>query len=105
MQGTIHTLRVKKGLPLLGVCHAAEKLTAQLSEALKVKQSLTQINPELVAKNGSLGSVIYTNKGNFYIAASIGKVEIANELFFAISPASPIGKLLLTKLPVLQAIM
>lgn len=74
-----------------------EKLTTQLSEALKIKQSLTQINPELVAKNGSLGSLIYTNKGNFYIAASIGKVEIANELFFAISPASPIGKLLLTK--------
>jgi len=41
--------------------------------------------------------VIYTNKGNFYIAASIGKVAITNEVFFAISPASPIGKLLLTK--------
>lgn len=74
-----------------------EKLTAQLSEALKLKQSLAQINPELIAKIGSLGSIVYTNKGNFYIAASIGKIEVENELFFAISPASPIGKLLLTK--------
>ena len=41
--------------------------------------------------------MVYTNKGNFYIAASIGKVSIENEDFFAISPASPIGKLLLTK--------
>ncbi len=44
-----------------------------------------------------LGSVVYTSNGNFYIAASIGKVAVENQPFFAISPASPIGKLLLTK--------
>lgn len=74
-----------------------EKLTAQLSEALNIKQNLTQINPTNTNNTVVLGSVVYTNKGNFYIAASIGKVSIENEVFFAISPASPIGKLLLTK--------
>ena len=74
-----------------------EKLTAQLSEALNIKQNLTQINPTNTNNTIVLGSVVYTNKGNFYMAASIGKVTIANEVFFAISPASPIGKLLLTK--------
>ncbi len=74
-----------------------EKLTAQLSEALNIKQNLTQINPNITSKVVVLGSVVYTNKGNFYMAASIGKVAIANEVFFAISPASPIGKLMLTK--------
>ncbi len=74
-----------------------EKLTAQLSEALNIKQNLTQINPTITNNTVVLGSVVYTNKGNFYMAASIGKVTLANEVFFAISPASPIGKLLLTK--------
>lgn len=74
-----------------------EKLTAQLSEALNIKQNLTQINPTITNNTVVLGSMVYTNKGNFYMAASIGKVTIANEIFFAISPASPIGKLLLTK--------
>jgi transcription elongation GreA/GreB family factor len=74
-----------------------EKLTTQLTEALNIKQNLTQINPNITSKVVVLGSVVYTNKGNFYLAASIGKVAIANEVFFAISPASPIGKLMLTK--------
>ena len=74
-----------------------EKLTTQLSEALNIKQNLTQINPTNTNNTVVLGSVVYTNKGNFYMAASIGKVTIANEVFFTISPASPIGKLLLTK--------
>ena len=74
-----------------------EKLTAQLSEALNIKQNLTQINPTNTNNTVVLGSIVYSNNGNFYIAASIGKVTIENEVFFAISPASPIGKLLLTK--------
>lgn len=74
-----------------------EKLTSQLSEALNIKQNLAQINPNLTNNTVVLGSVVYTNKGNFYMAASIGKVAVENEVFFAISPASPIGKLLLTK--------
>ena len=74
-----------------------EKLTAQLSEALNLKQNLAQINPTITGNTAVLGSVVYTNKGNFYMAASIGKVAVENEVFFAISPASPIGKLLLTK--------
>ena len=74
-----------------------EKLTAQLSEALNIKQNLAQINPTITGNTVVLGSVVYTNNGNFYMAASIGKVALENEVFFAISPASPIGKLLLTK--------
>lgn len=74
-----------------------EKLTAQLSEALNIKQNLAQINPTITSNMVVLGSVVYTNNVNFYIAASIEKVAVENQPFFAISPASPIGKLLLTK--------
>ena len=58
---------------------------------------MLQINPKQIAHNIVLGSVVFTDKGNFYIGVSIGKIKVEGEQFFAISPASPIGKLLLTK--------
>ena len=74
-----------------------EKLTAQLRELQNTKQNLTQINPAKTGNKVVFGSLVYTNNGNFYIAASIGKVAVENESFFAVSSASPIGKILLTK--------
>ncbi len=74
-----------------------EKLSKQLSEALKIEQVLTQINPNSEHKKIGLGSLITTNNGTFYLSASLGKVEIDKSVFYIISPASPIGKLLLTK--------
>lgn len=74
-----------------------EKLTAQLRELQNIKQNLAQINPTVTGNKVVLGSLVYTNNGNFYIAASIGKVSLENDSFFAVSPASPIGKILLTK--------
>lgn len=74
-----------------------EKLTAQLSELQNIKQTLAQINPNKTGHKVVLGSLVYTNNGNFYMAASIGKVALEYQTFFAISSASPIGKLLFTK--------
>lgn len=74
-----------------------EKLTAQLSEALNLKATLSKINTKETLKQIALGSVVFTNNGNFYVSVSLGKLEIEQEQFFAISPQSPIGKLLLTK--------
>jgi transcription elongation GreA/GreB family factor len=74
-----------------------EKLMAQLSELQNIKQNLTQINPAITGSKVVLGSLVYTSNGNFYIAASIGKVAVEDQSFFAISSASPIGKLLFTK--------
>ncbi|TVR36769.1 MAG: 3-oxoacyl-ACP synthase [Cryomorphaceae bacterium] len=74
-----------------------EKLSAQLMEMQHIRQHLIQINPNNTGGKVVLGSLVYTNKGNFYLAAGIGKVAQENETFFAVSPASPIGKLLLAK--------
>lgn len=74
-----------------------EKLSAQLNEALKLSQVFAQLNPNQKNKQITIGSLVFTNNGYFYIAVSLGKVEINNETIFAISPQSPIGKLLLTK--------
>ena len=74
-----------------------EKLSKQLSEALKIEQTITQINPNTDHQQVRLGSLITTNNGSFYISASLGKIKIENNIYFAISSSSPIGNLLLTK--------
>tara|TARA_B100000809_G_scaffold254560_1_gene291903 strand:- start:1046 stop:1498 length:453 start_codon:yes stop_codon:yes gene_type:complete len=72
-----------------------EKLTKQLSEAFKLEQTLSQINPELKHQQVGLGSLVNTDNGIFYIAASLGKLELENKLYFVISGVSPIGQLLI----------
>jgi len=74
-----------------------EKLNTQLGEALKLTETLSKINPEQVHQIIGLGSLVYTNNGNFFIGASLGKIEFKGEIYFAISAVSPIGKLLATK--------
>lgn len=44
-----------------------------------------------------LGSIVKTNQMTFYIATSIGKIELDNETYYAISLSSPIGQLLKNK--------
>jgi transcription elongation GreA/GreB family factor len=74
-----------------------EKLTKQLSEALKLEQTLSQINPETEHQQVGLGSLVDTDNGSFYLTVSLGRVELENKIYFVISALSPIGKLLFTK--------
>lgn len=43
------------------------------------------------------GSLVYTNQGIFYISISAGQLQSEGKTVFAISAASPIGKLMLGK--------
>ena len=72
-----------------------EKLTGQLTEALKLEQVMSEINPELEPQQAGLGSLVITDNGNFYISISLGKIEIDHQIYFSISSISPIGKLLI----------
>ena len=74
-----------------------EKLSSQLTETLKLKHTLDKINTEENKDTIGLGSIVKTNNGNFYVAISLGRIDFENEIYFAISSASPIGQLLLTK--------
>ena len=76
-----------------------EKNTIQLTEARKLMQALEQIKdvPSFAVRPGSLA---ITNQGNFYLSISAGQINLDDKIYFAISPASPIGQKLvgLTKL-------
>lgn len=63
----------------------------QLNEAKQLKQVLDQIQPDKATDSVQLGSLVITNKGNFYIAISAGQLATDEDIYFAISSASPIG--------------
>ena len=72
-----------------------EKNSLQRAESLKLKQVLDQIEPAGKTLRVQRGSLVHTNQGSFYIAISAGQFIIRNKIYFAISPASPIGQKLI----------
>ncbi len=72
-----------------------EKAGNQLAEILKEKELLYKIDISIISKTVRLGSVIYTTQFNYFIAISAGELKLNNQLFYAISPQTPIGKLLI----------
>ena len=71
---------------------------AQLNEANKLMVALNRISTAGIAHKAETGSVIKTNNGNFYLAISAGSLSANGETYVAVSPASPIGLLLMGKI-------
>ena len=74
-----------------------EKGGKQLVGIQQMKTVLSKIDVSKTTKIAHLGSVIETNKINYFLSVSVGKLSVCNKDFFAISVVSPIGKLLLGK--------
>ena len=74
-----------------------EKAGSQLAEIQKTKESLSKIQISNTSEFIGLGSVVYTNKSNYFIAISAGELRVNNDVFYAISPHTPIGQLLMGK--------
>jgi transcription elongation GreA/GreB family factor len=68
---------------------------AQLNEANKLKITLSKISTGTADEKAVVGSMVLTDKGNFYISISAGAIKANGMDFFAVSPASPIGLKLL----------
>jgi hypothetical protein len=75
-----------------------EKNRAQLVQALAVKNELMQIDISDQTTHVLPGSLVITNKGKYFIAIGIGKIEIENVLFYCVSRFSPIGTQLIGKI-------
>ncbi len=74
-----------------------EKAGQQLSDIQKQFELLRKINPETKKDIVALGSVVYTSQANYFIAVSIGELKLKEQSYYAISPATPIAKLLMGK--------
>jgi len=74
-----------------------EKAGQQLTIIDQMKMILERVvlndNSEIV----KLGSLVFTNKHSYFLAISAGEFEIENKKCYAVSVASPIGKMLLGK--------
>lgn len=68
-----------------------EKNSRQLFETMELKNALDKINSNQQSTVVAPGSIVLTDKGNFYISISAGKIQIDTVVYFAVSPASPIA--------------
>jgi transcription elongation GreA/GreB family factor len=66
-------------------------LQIQLNEHLKSQQILKNIQPN-PHKTVTLGSLVETEKGMFFIAISLGELSFNQEKVFVISTESPLAK-------------
>lgn len=74
-----------------------EKAGQQLAEVQKLKETIAKIDVLNKTNIVCLGSVVYTSQANYFISISAGKMTIDCMEYFAISPNTPIGQLLLSK--------
>jgi transcription elongation GreA/GreB family factor len=74
-----------------------DKNAKQLEETIKLKKALSQINPSSSSDTVSLGSLVLTDVGNFYISISVGKIKVKDIDYIALAPTSPLGGALMNK--------
>jgi hypothetical protein len=74
-----------------------DKNAKQLEETIKLKKALSQINPNAVSEKVELGSIVLTDKGNFYISISVGKIKADTIEYIAIAPTSPLGAVFMNR--------
>lgn len=74
-----------------------EKASQQLIGINQMNQILDKIDISKTSKKVHLGSLVFTQKDRYFLSISAGKIIVNNEVFYAISTSSPIGKLLLGK--------
>ena len=68
-----------------------------MNEASKMLEVLKLINPKIQNETAVLGSIVYTQNNVFFLSVSVGKIDLENSSYFAISLQSPIGTLLMNK--------
>jgi hypothetical protein len=69
-----------------------ENTTRRMNESQKLHQTLTKISFQDSYKQVSIGSLVTTNQGLFFVAIGIGKINLDNKEVYVISPNSPIGE-------------
>ena len=74
-----------------------EKAGNQLAEVQNVKTQLSKVNIEKSSTIIGLGSLVFTTQLNYFIAISTGELNVNNKKYYAISPNTPIGQLLIGK--------
>lgn len=73
-------------------------LDRQMATLKSMQRKMLKITPA-ATDTVRLGSLVITNKARFYISVSLGEFFYENTRFYAISPESPMAKIMLGKKP------
>ena len=71
-----------------------ENAGKQLQEIEKIVQILNRIDINAISDYARLGSLVYTDRFNYFISISIGTVTLANADYLCVALHSPVGALL-----------
>lgn len=71
--------------------------TKRLAEQENLQSILKKISFQDHYSVVTIGTLVLSNQGKFFISAGIGKIEIGAETYFAISQHSPLGEKLYQK--------
>jgi hypothetical protein len=74
-----------------------EKYKVQLNKAIQLKNQLLQIDLHKKFEKAVFGSIVITAQDNYFISIGLGKINVGDDLYIAISLASPIGMILNNK--------
>lgn len=74
-----------------------DRNSTQLYEAKKLSFQLEQCRDAEIDDTVVPGALVKTSKAWMYIAVSIGKLQIGEYSVFVVSPASPVGQVLMGK--------
>ena len=69
----------------------------QLAEAVNGLAMLKRIVVTKESKDAALGAVVITDSSKYFLALSLGEIDLDGEKYFAISPVSPLGKAMIGK--------
>jgi len=74
-----------------------EKAGNQLLDIQKQQELFSRVTIDTPSDVACLGSIAITDKGTYFLAISVGAITFKAKTYYAISPSSPIGKVLLGK--------
>lgn len=74
-----------------------EKNKTQLAEAFQALQLLQKIDPDRKNDTVTLGSLVVTTQGTYFISVGVGKVKVSEQVIYGISLDAPIGQALKNK--------
>ena len=72
-----------------------EKAAQQFESLSEMRQLLNRIRPEKSEGQIKLGSLVTTDKGIYFISISAGQLPIDDQMYWAVSSASPVGQKML----------
>jgi hypothetical protein len=69
-----------------------EKYATVLAQQQVAEDTLLRIHPHKASSTATLGSIVFTTNGIFYIAAPIGKCTVGGVDLFVLSATSPLAR-------------